>query len=124
MGARRVPRAPFSTELEGKLAVGALSTHLHRVLGGTRAWCAARPSAEAAMLLKALCGSVPAATAAYGEALKSREQPRPQDTPKHPLLDGPWTTSGSFGAKKTVLQSLPRASGCGPSAIFERTHQP
>jgi hypothetical protein len=29
-----MPWAPFSTELEGKLAGGALSTHLHRVLRG------------------------------------------------------------------------------------------
>jgi hypothetical protein len=29
--------------------------------------------AEVALLLKALCGALPAAVAAYGEALKSRE---------------------------------------------------
>ena len=48
--------------------------------------------AEAAQLLKALCGALPAAVAAFGEALKSREHPRPQDnngtTPNNPLLDG------------------------------------
>jgi hypothetical protein len=47
--------------------------------------------AEAAQLLKALCGAVPAAVAAYGEALKSREHPRLQDddgtTSIDPLLD-------------------------------------
>jgi hypothetical protein len=36
--------------------------------------------AEAAQLLKALCGALPAAVAAFGEALKSREHPRPQDS--------------------------------------------
>jgi hypothetical protein len=48
--------------------------------------------AEAALLLKAICRAVPAATAAYGEALRSREHPRPQDnngtTPNNPLLNG------------------------------------
>jgi hypothetical protein len=43
------------------------------------------------VLLKALCGALPAAVAAFGEALKSRERPRPQDnngaTPSNPLLD-------------------------------------
>jgi hypothetical protein len=47
--------------------------------------------AEAAVLLKALCGAVPAAAAAYGEALMSRDHPRSQDndgtTSKDPLLD-------------------------------------
>jgi len=47
--------------------------------------------AEAGLLLKAICRAVPAATAAYGEALKW-EHPRPQDnngtTPNNPLLDG------------------------------------
>ena len=47
--------------------------------------------AEVALLLKALCGALPAAVAAYGEALKSREHPRPQDndatTSSNPLLD-------------------------------------
>ena len=51
----------------------------------------AKNPAEAARLLKAICGAVPAAVAAYGEALKSREQPRPQDnngpTSNDPLLD-------------------------------------
>jgi hypothetical protein len=49
---------------------------------------AERP-AEAAQLLKALCGGLPAAVAAYGEALKSREQPRPHDGPtsNDPLLE-------------------------------------
>ena len=47
--------------------------------------------AEAAQLLKALCGGLPAAVAALGEALKSKERPRPQDddgtTSEDPLLD-------------------------------------
>jgi hypothetical protein len=47
--------------------------------------------AEAALLLKAICRAVPAATAAYGEALKSREHPRPQDnvgaTSEDPVVD-------------------------------------
>jgi hypothetical protein len=47
--------------------------------------------AEAGLLLKALCRAVQAATAAYGEALKSRDHPRPQDndgTPSNdPLVD-------------------------------------
>ena len=47
--------------------------------------------AEAAQLLKALCGALPAAVAAYGEALKSREHPRLQDddgtTSEDPLVD-------------------------------------
>jgi hypothetical protein len=47
--------------------------------------------AEVAQLLKALCGALPAATAAYGEVLRSRELPRPQDndgtTSKDPLVD-------------------------------------
>jgi hypothetical protein len=47
--------------------------------------------AEAAQLLKALCGAVPAAAAAYREALLSRDHPRSQDndgtTSKDPLLD-------------------------------------
>jgi hypothetical protein len=47
--------------------------------------------AEAAQLLKALCGALPAAVAAFGEALKSREHPRPQDNNGtisiDPLLD-------------------------------------
>ena len=47
--------------------------------------------AEVALLLKAICGALPAAVAAYGEALKSREHPRPQDndgtTSNNPLLD-------------------------------------
>jgi hypothetical protein len=47
--------------------------------------------AEAGLLLKSLCGAVPAAVAAYGEALKSRDHPRPQDnaatTSKEPLVD-------------------------------------
>jgi hypothetical protein len=47
--------------------------------------------AEAAQLLKALCGALPAAVAAFGEALKSREHPRPQNNdgtaPNDPLLD-------------------------------------
>jgi hypothetical protein len=47
--------------------------------------------AEAAQLLKPLCGALPAAVAAFGEALKSREHPRPQDndgtTSKDPLVD-------------------------------------
>jgi hypothetical protein len=47
--------------------------------------------AEAAQLLKAICGALPAAVAAFGEALKSREHPRPQDndgaTTINPLLD-------------------------------------
>jgi hypothetical protein len=47
--------------------------------------------AEAAQLLKALYRAVPAAVAAYGEALKSRDHPRPQDneaaTSKEPLAD-------------------------------------
>ena len=47
--------------------------------------------AEVAQLLKALCGALPAAVAAFGEALKSRERPRPRDnngtTSKDPLLD-------------------------------------
>ena len=47
--------------------------------------------AEAAQLLKALCGALPAAVAAFGEALKSREHPRPQDnddtTSKDPIAD-------------------------------------
>jgi hypothetical protein len=34
--------------------------------------------AEAGLLLKSLCRAVQAATAAYGEALKSRDHPRPQ----------------------------------------------
>jgi hypothetical protein len=46
--------------------------------------------AETALLLKALCRAVPAAAAAYGEALKSSKHPRPQDndgTPcNNPLL--------------------------------------
>jgi hypothetical protein len=40
--------------------------------------------AEAAQLLKALYGAVPAAVAAYGEALKSRDHPRPQDNEATP----------------------------------------
>jgi hypothetical protein len=51
---------------------------------------AERPG-EAALLLKALCRAVPAAAAAYGEALKSKEHPRPPDndgtTSNDPLLD-------------------------------------
>jgi hypothetical protein len=51
----------------------------------------AESPAEAAQLLKALCGALPAAVAAFGEALKSREHPRRQDndgaTPNNPLLD-------------------------------------
>jgi hypothetical protein len=47
--------------------------------------------AEVAQLLKALCGALPAAVAAYGEALKARKRPRPQDndveTSEDPLLD-------------------------------------
>jgi hypothetical protein len=47
--------------------------------------------AEAGQLLKALCGALPAAVAAFGEALKSREHPRPQDndgtTSKDPIAD-------------------------------------
>jgi hypothetical protein len=47
--------------------------------------------AEAGQLLKALCGALPAAVAAFGEALKSREHPRPPDndgaTSKDPLAD-------------------------------------
>jgi hypothetical protein len=47
--------------------------------------------AEAALLLKALCGALPAAVAAFGEALKSREHPKRQDndgtTSDDPLLD-------------------------------------
>jgi hypothetical protein len=47
--------------------------------------------AEAAQLLKAICGALPAAVAAFGEALKSRKHPRPQDndgtTCNNPLLD-------------------------------------
>jgi hypothetical protein len=43
------------------------------------------------LLLKALCRAVQAAVAAYGEALKSRDHPRPQDndgtTSKDPLVD-------------------------------------
>ena len=35
--------------------------------------------AEAAQLLKAICGALPAAVAAFGEVLKSRKHPRPQD---------------------------------------------
>jgi hypothetical protein len=41
--------------------------------------------AEAALLLKALCGALPAAVAAFGEALKSREHPRPQNTSASPF---------------------------------------
>jgi hypothetical protein len=51
----------------------------------------AESPAEAALLLKALCRAVPAAAAAYGEALMARDHPRSQDndgtTPKDPLLD-------------------------------------
>jgi hypothetical protein len=49
----------------------------------------AKNPAEAARLLKAVCAAVPAAVAAYGEALKSREQPRPHDGPtsNDPLLE-------------------------------------
>ena len=47
--------------------------------------------AEAALLVKALCGALPAAVAAFGEALKSREHPRPQDndgtTSTDPIAD-------------------------------------
>jgi hypothetical protein len=47
--------------------------------------------AEAAVLLRALCGALPAAVAAFGEALKSREHPRPQDndgtTSNDPMQD-------------------------------------
>jgi hypothetical protein len=46
--------------------------------------------AEVAQLLKALCGALPAAVAAYGEALKARKRPRPQDndgTSEDPLAD-------------------------------------
>jgi hypothetical protein len=50
--------------------------------------------AEAAMLLKALCDAVPAATAAYGEALKSREQPRLQDNDGAPQNIRCWTGPG------------------------------
>jgi hypothetical protein len=39
----------------------------------------AEKPAEVAQLLKALCGGLPAAVAAFGEALKSKERPRPQD---------------------------------------------
>jgi hypothetical protein len=52
---------------------------------------AERPGGKAALLLKALCGALPAAVAAFGEALKSRQHPRPQDndgtTSNDPLLD-------------------------------------
>jgi hypothetical protein len=51
----------------------------------------AESPAEAAQLLKALCGALPAAVAAFGEALKSRKYPRPHDndgiTSKAPLVD-------------------------------------
>jgi hypothetical protein len=48
--------------------------------------------AEAAQLLKALCGGLPAAVAAFGEALKSKSKglPRPQDNgtnSEDPVLD-------------------------------------
>jgi len=47
--------------------------------------------AAAAHLLKALCGALPAAVAAFGEVLKSREHRRPQDnvgtTSNDPLAD-------------------------------------
>jgi hypothetical protein len=47
--------------------------------------------AEAAQLLKALCGALPAAVAAFGEALNSKERPRPPDndgtTSNDPLVD-------------------------------------
>ena len=51
----------------------------------------AEKPAEVAQLLKALCGGLPAAVAAFGEALKAKELPRPQDhdgtTSEDPLLD-------------------------------------
>jgi hypothetical protein len=47
--------------------------------------------AEVAQLREALCGALPAAVAAYGKALKSKELPRPQDhdgtTSEDPLPD-------------------------------------
>jgi hypothetical protein len=43
--------------------------------------------AEAAQLLKALYGAVPAAVAAYGEALKSRDHPRRHDNEGAPSND-------------------------------------
>jgi hypothetical protein len=51
----------------------------------------AESPAEAALLLKALCGAVPAAAAAYGEALMARDHPRSQGnegtTSNDPLAD-------------------------------------
>jgi hypothetical protein len=51
----------------------------------------AEKPAEVAQLLKALCGGLRAAVAAFGEALKSKERPRPQDddgtTSEDPLPD-------------------------------------
>jgi hypothetical protein len=51
----------------------------------------AESPAEAAQLLKAICGAVPAAVAAYGEALKSEEHSRRLDkegtASNDPLVD-------------------------------------
>jgi hypothetical protein len=63
--------------------------------------------AEAGQLLKALCGALPAAVAAFGEALKSREHPRPQDndgtTSKDPIAD---LLKGFDAASKVTLNEV------------------
>jgi hypothetical protein len=61
------------------------------VFQGAASTLVAENPAEVAQLLKALCGAVPAAVAALGEAQKSREQPGPQGnvgtTSEDPLTD-------------------------------------